>query len=376
MMMLRNLGSRRVNWNIAVIPVIVLLIVISLINMRNADFYTGDLFHQRQVIWYLLAIIVAVVIAVLDFRLFERLAWPIYFTVLILLVVTLIWGKEVNNARRWLVIFGLTVQPSEYLKLAIILLLARELRERHRSEYHTLRSLWKVFLYVLGPSLLVLIEPDLGTTLLCLGVAFTVILYEGLRLSSLLWMVALVALVFPVAWQFDLIQDYQKNRFRLWLNPEQFKWDPEAKKILDKNMQPEQAVWAIGAGGFLGKGAHMGSRSRLKYLPEMQTDFIVTTYAEERGFVGCMFLLSLFLALLLWALYVAHHARDRFGVLVAVGVTAYLAWQTFMNVGMVSGLLPVVGITLPFLSYGGSSLLSVMAGIGLLFNIALFKGRA
>jgi len=371
-----NLGGRRVNWNIAVIPVIVLLIVISLINMRNADYYSGDLFHQRQVIWYLLAIIVAVVVAVLDFRLFERLAWPIYISVVALLIVTLFWGKEVNNSRRWLEIFGLTVQPSEYLKLALILLLARELRERHRPEYHTLRSLWKVFLYVLGPSLLVLLEPDLGTTLLCIAVAATMVLYEGMRLPSFLWLIGVVALVFPAGWQLDLIQDYQKNRFRLWMNPEQFKWDPEAKKILDKNMQPEQAVWAIGAGGFLGKGAHLGSKSRLKYLPEMQTDFIVTTFAEERGFVGCMFLLSLYLALLLWGLYVARLARDRFGVLVAIGVTSYLAWQTFMNIGMVTGLLPVVGITLPFLSYGGSSLLSVLAGIGLLFNIAWFKGRA
>jgi len=374
--MRRKLGARSVNWNLAVIPVIVLLTVISLINMRNADFYSGDLFHQRQVIWYLLAIIVAVVVAVLDFRLFERLAWPIYMAVVVLLIVTLLWGKEVNSARRWLVIFGLTVQPSEYLKLSLILLLARELRERHRPDYHTIRSLWKIFLYVLGPSVLVLLEPDLGTTILCLSVAFTMILYEGMRLSSFLWLVGLFALVFPLGWQLDLIQDYQKNRFRLWLNPEQFKWDPEAKKILDKNMQPEQAVWAIGAGGFLGKGAHLGSKSRLKYLPEMQTDFIITTYAEERGFVGCMFLLALYLALLLWGLYVARMARDRFGVLVAVGVTSYLAWQTFMNVGMVTGLLPVVGITLPFLSYGGSSLLSIMAGIGLLFNIAWFKGRA
>ncbi len=375
-MMRGNLGGRRVNWNLAVIPVFVLLFVISLINMRNADYYSGDLFHQRQVIWYLLAIIVAVVVAVLDFRLFERLAWPIYIGVVILLFITLFWGKEVNDARRWLVIFGLTVQPSEYLKLALILLLARELREKHKSEYHTLRSLWKIFLYVLGPGLLVLLEPDLGTTLLCFMVAFSMILYEGMRLPSFLWLVGAAALIFPTAWQFNMIQEYQKNRFRLWLNPEQFKWDPEAKKILDKNMQPEQAVWAIGAGGFLGKGAHMGSKSRLKYLPEMQTDFIITTYAEERGFVGCMFLLSLYLAVLLWGLYAARVARDRFGVLVAVGVTSYLAWQGFMNIGMVTGLLPVVGITLPFLSYGGSSLLSVMAGIGLLFNIAWFKGRA
>lgn len=370
-----RIRERKFNWNLAVIPVILLLCVISLINLRNADFYSGDIYHQKQVIWYLLSIIVAVVVAALDLKIFERLAWPGYVLTVIFLVVCLVAGKEVNNARRWVVLFGFTFQPSEYLKLAIILLLAKVLRENHKPEYHTLRSLWKIFLIIIGPCLLVLAEPDLGTTLLVGFTSFTIILYEGVKLRSLAILAGVFLLVFPLAWKFDYIREYQKNRIRLWLNPEQFKWDPKAKALLDKTLQPEQALWAIGAGGFLGKGSFQGSKTRLKYLPEMQTDFILATYAEEHGFLGCMLLGILYTILFLWGAYVARTARDRFGVLVAVGVTAYLAWQSAMNIGMVTGMLPVVGITLPFMSYGGSSVLSVMIGVGLLMNIGLYRGR-
>jgi len=272
-------------------------------------------------------------------------------------------------------IAGINIQPSESMKIAMILVLAKVLRDIHRPEYHSLKSLWKVFLLIIGPSALILMEPDLGTTLMMLSIAVTVILYEGVRWRSILMLLGVILLIFPLAWRFDIIRDYQKNRVRLWLDPDQFKWDPEARKLLDKTLQPEQALWAIGAGGFLGKGSFQASKTRLKYLPEMQTDFILATYAEEQGFVGCAILTGLYFMLFLWGAHVARTARDRFGVLVAVGVTAYLFWQTVMNVGMVTGLLPVVGITLPFMSYGGSSLLSVMMGLGLLMNIGLYRGR-
>ncbi len=370
-----RLTERRFNWNLAVIPVILLLCVISLINLRNADYYSGDIYHQRQVIWYLLSIIVAVVVAALDLKIFERLAWPAYIAVTILLVITLVAGKEVNFSKRWVEIAGINVQPSELLKISMVLILGRLLREMHKPEYHSLRSLWKVLLVVLAPSALVLAEPDLGTTLCILFTAATVILYEGVKLRTVALLIGIVLLVFPLSWKFGIIQDYQKDRVRLWLDPDQFKWDPEAKKLLDKTLQPEQALWAIGAGGFLGKGSFQASKTRLKYLPEMQTDFILATYAEEHGFLGCTVLLVLYAGLLLWGAYVARNARDRFGVLVAVGVTSYMFWQTMMNVGMVTGLLPVVGITLPFMSYGGSSLLSLMVGIGLLMNIGFYRGR-
>jgi rod shape determining protein RodA len=373
--MVKRLKEQKRNWSLLVIPVILLLSVFSLINLRNADYYSGDIYHQKQVIWYLLSIIVAVVIAALDLKIFERLAWPAFLVFCILLVVCLVAGKEVNNSRRWVEIGGMNLQPSEAMKVVLVLVLARVLREIHRPEYHTIRSLWKVYPVIFIPAGLVIMEPDLGTTLMLLFVAVTMILYEGVKFRSLAILLGVMLLVFPLSWKFDLIREYQKNRVRLWLDPDQFKWDPEAKKLLDKTLQPEQALWAIGAGGFLGKGSFQGSKSRLKYLPEMQTDFILATYAEEHGFLGCSILGILYTILFLWGAYVARTARDRFGVLVAVGVTAYLFWQTAANIGMVTGMLPVVGLTLPFMSYGGSSLLSVMVGVGLLMNIGLYRGR-
>ncbi len=373
--MVTRIRERRFNWNLAVIPVIFLIAVISLINLRNADFYSGDIFHQKQIIWYLLGIIVAIVVAVVDLKLFERLAWPIYIAVAILLLLTLLVGKEVNNSRRWLELGGVNIQASELLKVSVVLLLGNIFKNIRKPEYHTIKTLWKPIVSVLIPATLVLLEPDLGTTLLVLFTSATVILYEGVRFRSVALLLGIILLVVPLSWQFGIIKEYQKNRVRLWLDPDQFKWDEKSKKLLDKTLQPEQARWAIGAGGFLGKGSFQASKTRLKYLPEMQTDFILATYAEEHGFLGCTVLGTLFMILFLWGAYVARTARDRFGVLVAVGITAYMFWQSVMNIGMVTGMFPVVGITLPFLSYGGSSLLSVMVGLGLLMNIGLHRGR-
>lgn len=370
-----RIREKRFSWNLAIIPVIFLLTVISLINLRNADYYSGDIYHQKQIIWYLMGLILAVAAALVDLKLFERLAWPVYIVGVVLLFLTLVIGKEVNNSRRWLEFGSFNLQSSELMKLAMILALAALLRRIRKPERHTLRTLWFPFLIILIPSALILAEPDLGTTLLLMFTCATMIFYEGVRVRSVALLVGIVMLVFPLAWQFDLIHEYQKNRVRLWLDPDQFKWDEKSRKLLDKTLQPEQARWAIGAGGFLGKGSFQASKTRLKYLPEMQTDFILATYAEEHGFVGSMVLGTLFILLFLWGASVARGARDRFGVLTAVGITAYLFWQTTMNIGMVTGILPVVGITLPFLSYGGSSLLSVLVGVGLLMNIGLNHGR-
>lgn len=373
--MATQLQGRRFSWNIAILPVILLLIVISLLNLRNADFYTGDLYHQKQIVWYLLFGIVGIIVAILDVKIFERMAWPIYIITVILLFLVLIFGKEVNYSKRWIMFLGFQAQPSEFMKISMIVLLASILKQMHKPEFHTLRSLWKVALVVAPPAGLILAEPDLGTALLLMFTAATMVIYEGVRLKSVALLIGVVLLVVPLAWQFDLIHDYQKNRVRLWMDPESFKWDAESKRQIAKTLQPEQALWSIGAGGFLGKGSMEGSKNRLKYLPEMQTDFILATYAEEHGFVGCGLLVLLYSALFLWGAFVARHATDRFGVLVAVGVTSYLFWQTFINIGMVTSMLPVVGITLPFMSYGGSSLLSLMVGLGLLANVALHRGR-
>lgn len=353
----------------------VLLAGVGLLNLRNADLYSQDQYHYSQVIWLLIGGVVAVIAAKIDFVLFERLAWIIYGAAVVLLVAVLIFGNEVNNSTRWINILGLTMQPSELAKVGVLLALASYFQRSRRTERYTLRSLWKPFVIVAVPAGLILVEPDLGTTLALIFMGMSIILFAGVRTKSLLLLAAWIGLAVPLAWQTDIILPYQKDRVALWLNPDQFKWDENRKERLDKNMQPEQALWAIGSGRLLGKGGGQGSRSRLKSLPEMQTDFIIATFSEERGFVGCFFLVALYYALVVWGLGVARDARDRFSALVATGVSFLIFWQMFMNIGMVTGVLPVVGITLPYMSYGGSSMVTSLFAAGMLFNVALHMRR-
>ena len=352
----------------------VVLAGVGLLNLRNADLYSEDEFHSAQVIWLLVGSIVAVIAAKIDFIVFERSAWVIWGLAVFLLVVVLFFGTEANHSRRWLRVAGLTMQPAELAKIGVILALARYFHRSRQSERHTLRTLWKPFLTIAAPAGLIIVEPDLGTTLSLILVGTTVIFFAGVRLKSVLLLLAYIGIAIPLAWQTDIILPYQKDRVALWLSPEQFKWDEKQKERLGKNMQPEQAVWAVGSGRLLGKGGGQGSRSRLRSLPEMHTDFVIATFAEERGFVGCFLLLLLYWGLCVWGVGVARDARNRFAALVAVGVSSLVFWQMFMNVGMVSGVLPVVGITLPLMSYGGSALVTTLLAIGILFNIA-FNAR-
>lgn len=351
------------------------LSALGLVNLASSDYYSGDQFHKSQVIWMLLGTIVAFLIAAVDLRVLERLAYLVYFAVMALLLATRLFGREVNNSQRWIEIGNMVIQPSEFMKIGMILALARWIQRNKKPGKFTLRELVVPTIMIGVPSALVLLQPDLGTTLMIVIVAACMLLFEGIRLRSLLSVLAVVMLVLPLAWQFDVIHDYQKDRVRLWLNEDQFKLDPEGKKVLDKKLQPEQALWAVGSGKVVGKGIKGGARSRLKYLPEMHNDFIIATFAEEHGFVGCAGLTLVFFAFAVWMFRVARAARERFGAMLAAGVATMIVSGAFVNIGMVIGLLPVVGVTLPLLSYGGSSVLTTFIGIGMVLNVSVSRGK-
>lgn len=362
----------RVNF-IGVVAVIALTAV-GLVNLASVDYYSGDSFHRAQLVWMLLGYVVAIIVFFVDIRVFYNLAYVGYGVLLALLIATRLFGLEVNNSTRWLVIGGMQLQPSEFMKMGLILALARLVHQTKGNEPYTLKTLAKPFVLTAPPAALVLIQPDLGTSLIILFVAVSVLLVEGVRLRTVLFIGGVALLVVPISWEYDLIHRYQKDRVTLWLNAENLDpSNPEEKRILDKNLQSEQALWAIGSGRMLGKGLRGGGKSRLRYLPEMHNDFVIATFAEEHGFAGCFALSALYFAVLIWALRVAKDAKERFGSLVAAGVAAMIFWQYFVNIGMVTGLLPVVGLTLPLLSYGGSSILTTFVGIGLLLNISVSK---
>jgi len=315
-------------------------------------------------LWYLAAgVALALAVAMLDDRTFLRLAWVFYGVVLLLLVAVLVKGRWVMGARRWLAIGPVNVQPSELAKLAVALVLARWFHAdaQKRPGPHGLRGIAAPFAIALVPAILVLKQPDLGTALVILAVGGTIILFAGVRWKAVAALLGVAVVASVLVW--PQLKPYQRKRVETFLNPE--------SDLLGAGYHARQSTIAVGSGQGTGKGWGQGTQTLLSFLPEQHTDFAFSVWAEEHGFLGCLVLVALYLGLISSALTIAGNARDRFGQLLAAGVTAMLFWQAAVNMAMVLGLFPVVGVTLPLFSYGGSSALTVFLGIGLLASVSI-----
>ena len=376
----------RDRFNLVALAAVILLVALSLLAQANAQFYAGEDFYQRQTIWVVIGGALFVGAAVFDLRLVERSAYVFYGIIFALLVLTLIIGwSPTGEFKRWIRLGAFNIQASEFAKLAVVLALARYLHQRkermpgedsRQSGPYDITDLGIPALMVFVPLILILKEPDLGTSLMLLFVAGTMLAMEGIRRRAVIIIVVSLAVAVPVAWKTGLIEFYQKDRVIKLFYPEWEKVDDKTGAIVQtRTTQSEQSIWAIGTGGFTGAGHRRGSKARLSKLPEVHTDFIVPMVAEEHGFVGMTVLLFLFWVLIVWSLRTAYDSRSRFSRLVAIGIASLLGWQVFINIGMVTGILPVVGLPLPFLSYGGSSMMMLMLSLGLLFNIAIKRGR-
>jgi rod shape determining protein RodA len=307
-------------------------------------------------------------IALVDPRLWERVAYLAWGAVCALLLLVLAFGTVRNGSQRWFLRGGMTLQPSEMMKLALVLATARWFAARHRPDGWGIREILFPSLLFLGtPAVLIFVEPDLGTALMLSFVYLGMVFVVGLRWRTIVLTLLLGAIAAPVAYEY-VLDDYQRDRVVTLLNPDH---DPKGK-----GYQTIQGRWAIGSGEWMGKGWRQGTQGRLRFLPEHHTDFIFSVYAEERGFVGCVVLLSLYFTLLALGVLVAWNANDRFAALVATGVVCILFAHMAVNLGGVLGLLPVTGVTLPLISYGGSSLLTVCAGIGMLLAVSMRGRRA
>jgi rod shape determining protein RodA len=270
-------------------------------------------------------------------------------------------GKMVSGSRRWLPLGPISLQPAELVKIAIILVMAAYFSRRPRTEPLRLKELLAPLALVLLPVALIVKQPDLGSGLLVWLVAFSMILFVGVRWRTLIGCGLTLLLASPLLWGF--LKDYQRQRLLTFLNPEK---DP-----LGAGYHVIQSMIAVGSGQFWGKGFLQGTQSQLQFLPEQHTDFVFSVFAEEWGFVGSAALVLLFTCLSLWGLQVARDCKERFGHLLALGVTALIFWQVFINLCMVTGFMPVVGIPLPLFSYGGSSLVITLLGVGFLLNIRM-----
>lgn len=324
-----------------------------------AEKHAGGL-ATKQLYWFVVGLATLLAALSVDYRRIERLAYPLYGGVLGLLLLVLFMGSVGGGSQRWLHLGFFTLQPSEPAKLAIVLLLAKYLQYDEPPGGYRLRDLWVPFLLAMPLVALTLIQPDLGTAVLLLLITISVLLMGGLRLRSFFYLVAAGLVFVPIAWSF--LKPYQKKRILTFLNPD---LDP-----LGAGYHVIQSKIAIGSGRLFGKGYLSGTQNQLDFLPAQHTDFVFSVFAEEWGFLGSLVLLALYLVLIGFSLRVVARAKDRFGALLAFGMTAIFFWQLVINVGMVTGMLPVVGIPLPLVSYGGSSLVSMMVAAGLLINVS------
>ncbi len=351
----------QINWGLVLL--IVLIAAIGCAMLYSAAEGAIDPWASRHAMRFGAGLLVMFAVALIDIRFWFRYAYVIYAGALGLLGAVEFVGDVGMGAQRWIDLKVIQLQPSEVMKIALVLALARYFHGQGDQEVGRPLSLVVPILLVLAPAGLVLKQPDLGTAGMLLLAATAVFFIAGVRIWK--FALALVAAVgaVPVAWQF--LHDYQRQRVLTFLNPET---DP-----LGAGYHILQSKIALGSGGLTGKGFLQGTQSHLSFLPEKQTDFIFTMLAEEWGMLGGLFLLALFFLLFVYGFAIALRARNQFGRVLAVGLTVNLFLYVFINIAMVMGLIPVVGVPLPLISYGGTAMLAVMAAFGLLISVWIHR---
>jgi rod shape determining protein RodA len=321
---------------------------------------------KRQVTWLVLGTVVLMFVASFDYRQVKVYA-PIFYgaTLGLLIVVLTPLGTVVNGARRWFEFFGFQFAPAEVMKLALVAMLSSYLSEiRHEL---TMREVVNATLLTIFPAFFIFIQPDLGTSLVLIAVLTGLLIVAGAKLRYLAVLAVAGLLVVGLAFQVGVFDKYQVNRLLSFIDPSR---DPEST-----GYNAVQAEIAMGSGGLTGYGYRNGPQTALDFVPEQQTDFVFTVVGEEFGFVGTMFVLSLY-AFLAWrAIRISQLAKDPFGTYLAAGIASMFVFQIFVNVGMTIRLMPITGIPLPFVSYGGTSTLVNFAAVGLLLNIHMRRLR-
>lgn len=316
---------------------------------------------NRHAIRFAFGLAMMIGIALIDIRIWLRYAYVIYFSVLLLLVAVDIGGFMGMGAQRWVNLGFFNLQPSELMKIAMVLALARYFHGGSIEDIPRIRFLLVPLMIVAAPMALVLRQPDLGTALILLITGAGLFFVAGVRLwkFGLLGLVGLLSA--PIAWQF--MHDYQRRRVLTFLDPES---DP-----LGAGYHIIQSKIAFGSGGLSGRGFMQGTQGHLNFLPEMQTDFIFTMLAEEFGLIGALLLLTLYILMLIYGIAIALRSRSHFGCLLAMGVTSTFFLYVFINIAMVMGLIPVVGVPLPLISYGGTAMMALLFGFGLLMGVSV-----
>jgi rod shape determining protein RodA len=355
----------RFNWPLAIAPILVTML--GIVFIRSATLhspYAADEW-RKQLVYGAVGIAMMVGAAFLDYRLWRRWALPLYLVTLALLVYISFKGHSALGAARWIQLGPFQFQPSEPAKVVLAISTAALLC---RSTFHKIQDLWLPLLAVALPAVLILKQPDLGTTLV-IGAILTAELYFGLPnlIDFGLYVGGVAAAAAYVLTSEHMLKPFQRARLMVFLDP---KLDPQG---VGYNLK--QSKIAVGSGQWFGKGLHHGTQTQLAFVPENSRDFIFTAVGEEAGFAGAILLLSLYAITIAAAMRAVLAAKDRFGSLLAVGLVAMLAFHIIVNVGMTIGIMPITGIPLPFMSYGGSALMTDYVAVGILLNIVLQKDK-
>ena len=349
------------NLNYLVIFLLILLSFIGAAGLYSAADGSYQPWASRHLIRFYVFLLIAIAISIIDIKLIYKYCYLIFIISLLLLISVEIIGVLGKGATRWIRIFGLSIQPSEIVKITIILALAKFYNDIKFENIKKISFLFFPFLILIIPFIFVVIQPDLGTSLSIIMLGVFILFFVGIRLWKFILGFIATIISIPIFLQF--IKPYQKERIISFLNPDS---DP-----LGQGYQLIQSKIALGSGGATGKGFLQGTQSYLEYLPEKQTDFIFTLIGEEFGFLGTIFIICLFILLITVCYFISIKSFHFFGKILSIGVASNIFIYVFMNVAMVSGLMPVVGIPLPLISYGGSVMLSIMISMGLILNVDL-----
>ena len=347
---------RSINFFFLLIVILIFLFgVLSLYSVSGGEFNSLPVKHIER---FLLGLIVFFVICSIDIKFFFKLAYPIFLLSLLFLIIVPFFGTETSGATRWIQIGGISLQPSEFIKFTLILALAKYFHSSTDERMIFIKKFILPLVIILIPVIIVASQPDLGTAVVIFIGGISIFWIIGLNYRYFITGGVMIFLSMPLLWQY--LKDYQKERVFTFFNPER---DP-----LGNGYHIMQSKIALGSGGVLGKGYLDGTQSHLNFLPEMHTDFIFTMFGEEFGFLGATALISLYAGLIFLSIKMSLQSRSDFGKYLSLGVSTVFFIYVFVNISMVTGLLPVVGVPLPLVSYGGSSMLAVMGGFGLLMN--------
>ncbi len=352
---------KKFNWSLIALEI--LLFGIGIWNLISAtgvqDKSLG--LYKNQALWFGIGMCMTAIILLFHYSLLSRLAYVIYFANLVLLGAVLVFGKSTLGAKRWLGIGAFRIQPSEFMKLGVVICLAKYFETDQTVGGYGFKDLILPAILVVLPCGLIMLQPDLGTALIILLTFVSMMLFIRIQPKTLLTVAICAVIALPAVYRFGL-KPYQQQRLISFLDPGS---DPKGS-----GYNSIQSMIAVGSGQLFGKGYRKGTQSQLNFLPEHHTDFIFSVFSEEHGFVGCSILLVIYLIFMLNGLSVAYQSHDKFGVLLALGIMTIFFWHIFINMGMVMGLLPIVGVPLPFLSYGGSALVTSILSVAILTNIA------